>query len=78
MLCGNELIGFQNIRALEVSKVYDPQKDIAFYHDNGQGFFVSLVPDSFVVCFPADAHMPLVCTIYPQPIKKVIMKVKVQ
>lgn len=74
---GIEHICFQNTSALEVSQPYDPQKDVAFYRDNGEGFFVGLVPDSFVVCFPTDAHMALVCGDKPQPIKKAVLKVKI-
>lgn len=76
LLCGEEKIGFQNTGLLTVSQPYDAQKDIAFYQDNGQGFFVNLVPNTFVICFPADAHMPLVCAPQPQQIKKVVVKVK--
>lgn len=76
LLCGAEKIGFQNTDLLNVSQPYDTQKDIAFYQDNGQGFFVELVPNTFVICFPTDAHMPLVCVPQPQQIKKVVVKVK--
>lgn len=77
LLSGAEKIGFQNVNLLTVSQSYDAQKDIAFYEDDGQGLFVDLVSNTFVVCFPNDAHMPLICTEQPQPIKKVVMKVKI-
>ena len=77
LLCDTEKIGFQNTGLLTVSQAYDTQKDIAFYQDNGQGFFVNLVPDTFVVCFPTDAHMPLICAEQTQQIKKVVIKVKI-
>jgi YhcH/YjgK/YiaL family protein len=77
LLCGKEKIGFQSIDTLTVSQPYDPQKDIAFYQDNNGGFLTELEPDTFVVCFPNDAHMPLVCSAQPQLIKKVVVKVKI-
>jgi len=78
LLCGAEKIGFQNTGLLTVAQPYDAQKDIAFYSDKGEGFFPVLEPNSFVVCFPTDAHMPLVYTVHPQQIKKVVVKVKVE
>ena len=78
LLCGTEQIGFQNVNALTVKEKYDDQKDIAFYKENYEGFFIKLKPDSFVICFPDDAHMPLICTDGPQSIKKVVIKVKVE
>jgi YhcH/YjgK/YiaL family protein len=77
LLCGSEKIGFQSINGLKDSEPYDAQKDIVFYQNNGKGFFVELEPDTFVVCFPQDAHMPLVCAQQPQPIKKLVVKVKI-
>ena len=76
LLSGHEQIGLQNMHALQASTAYDPQKDIQFYNDNGQGFFVSLAPDSYVFCFPADVHRPLICVSQPETIKKVVMKVR--
>lgn len=78
LLCGTEQIGFQNVNALTVYKEYDAQKDIAFYNENNEGFFVKLRPDSFVICFPGDAHMPLVCADEPQSVKKLVVKVNVE
>lgn len=73
---GVERIGFQPAGALRISEPYNGEKDIVFYEDNGKGFFVGLEPDSFVVCFPTDAHMPLVSEGKPERIKKVVVKVK--
>lgn len=78
LLRGSEQIGFQKTKELAISKEYDFQKDITFYHENNQGFFVNLSSDSFVICFPTDAHMPLVCPEKPQAIRKVIVKVPVK
>ena len=77
LLAGQERIGFQNAGALAVAEPYDAGRDIAFYRDNGRGFFAPLEAGSFVVCFPHDAHMPLVCGDGPQQIRKVVMKVMV-
>lgn len=76
MLEGSEIIGFQNTSELAASEPYRAENDIAFFADNGKGFFPHLVPDSYVVCFPWDAHMPLIYPDNPQKIKKVVIKVK--
>lgn len=76
LISGKEQIGFQNTGLLTVEEPYDTDQDIAFYRDNGQGFFVPMAPESFVVCFPQDAHMPLVCADAPEPIKKAVIKIK--
>lgn len=78
MLTQSEIIGFQNKDNLTEEVPYSVKNDITFYHDNGKGFFPILVPDSFVICFPWDAHMPLLCTDQPKKIKKVVMKVQIE
>ncbi|WP_085832495.1 YhcH/YjgK/YiaL family protein [Clostridium merdae] len=75
LISGNEWIGFQNTDLLTIKEPYSTERDIAFYEDNGKGFFVPLVPESFVVCFPQDAHMPLACENTPEAIKKVVIKI---
>lgn len=76
MLDGEEIIGSQKTEFLKISEPFREGNDIAFYEDNGEGFFPILKPGSFVVCFPTDAHMPLICPNQPRKIKKVVMKVK--
>jgi len=76
MLVGEESIGFQKTDILAEIGPYRMENDITFYSENGKGFFPQLIPDSFVICFPSDAHMPLVCMENPQHIKKVVMKVR--
>lgn len=77
LIKGEESIGFQKTDSLEIAQHYSEVNDIAFYQDNGKGFFVNLRPGSFVVCFPTDAHMPLVGTSHSLiTIKKAVVKVK--
>lgn len=75
---GTERIGFQKIDALTVSEIYSEEMDIVFYGENGKGLFPELVPDSFAIFFPTDAHMPLVCAAEPAHVKKVVVKVEVE
>ena len=78
MLSQSEIIGYQNTGSLAEEVPYSAENDIAFYHDKKKGFYPVLVPDSFVIYFPWDAHMPLICTDIPKKIKKVVMKVQVE
>lgn len=77
LLSGSERIGIQSNESLTVEEPYDSGRDIAFYRDNGQGFFVPMAPGNFVVCFPQDAHMPLVCADAPEQIKKAVIKIRI-
>jgi YhcH/YjgK/YiaL family protein len=77
LVSGQERIGFQSTDSLTILKPYDAGRDIAFYRDNDRGFFPLLNPGSFVVCFPHEAHMPLVCENGPRRIKKIVMKIEV-
>lgn len=78
LIDGQETIGFQKTEAMVISEAYNAEKDLVFFRENGEGFFPRLVPGSFVICFPTDAHKPLICEGEPQSIKKVIVKVEVQ
>lgn len=77
LISGKEWIGFQNTDFLTIKEPYCTERDIAFFHDKGKGFFVPMVPESFVVCFPQDAHMPLVCESSPESIKKAVIKIQI-
>lgn len=76
LVAGREQIGFQNAGVLSVAEPYDAGRDIAFYKDNGKGVFIPLTPGTFAVCFPHDAHMPLVCMENPGQVRKVVVKIK--
>lgn len=75
LIDGKESIGFQKTGLLSESAMYNAENDINFYEDDGKGFFVHLLPGHFVVCFPDDAHMPLVGS--GAYVKKAIFKIKI-
>lgn len=75
LISGVESIGFQKTNAMIASVPYDAEKDIGFYQDNGEGFFVPLLPGHFVICFPDDAHMPLIGE--NRLLKKAVFKIRV-
>jgi len=54
---------------------YDEAKD--FLHLSGSGDPVTLPSGSFMLLWPADAHMPCLAVDQPAPIKKVVVKIAV-
>ena len=74
LLEGEELIGFQETSGLQPAGAWKVENDIGFYLDNGLGFFVPMKPGNFVLCFPEDAHMPLVSERKPGELRKLVIK----
>lgn len=57
---GSETIGFKSRGACDGTGVeYDAERDIAFFADAPETF-VNYAGDNFVICFPTDAHAPLI------------------
>jgi YhcH/YjgK/YiaL family protein len=75
LLAGREKIGYAPLDSMKVTETYNAAKDILFL--TGEGEYVSLRPGTFAVFFPHDAHQPCMATGTPQPVKKVVVKVKI-
>lgn len=75
MASGQERMGFANIRTMQLGE-YMPEKD--FQPMTGNGNHVDVFAGAFVIFFPEDGHMPGLCVNAPEPIKKVVLKVKIQ
>ena len=74
VVSGNEVIGWQPLGICEsIKQEYDSEKDIAFFLDRPQSWF-EVLPRSFTVFFPEDAHAPLAAT---GPVHKIVLKVAV-
>lgn len=74
LISGSETMGWKDrARCNTGYGAYDDVKDIAFYDDEPDVFFV-LEPMNVAVFFPHDAHAPM---IGDSVIKKVVVKVKV-
>jgi len=73
---GIEQIGFSNISNMKITTDYNPEKDVAFL--SGDGDVVTLTKGSYGIFFPDDAHKPkLAPENKPGPVKKVVVKIKV-
>ncbi len=60
---------------MKVNKAYDENKDIQFL--NGDGKFVTLEKNSFVIMYPSDVHMPGISVKGSKEVIKVVVKVKI-
>ncbi len=70
---GMERMGFANLGSMQLGD-YVPEKD--FVPLSGTGNYVDLFAGAFVIFFPQDGHMPGLCVGQPEPVKKVVLKVK--
>ena len=74
VLTGEERIGVTPLRTLQADP-YDDDRDILFA--DGDGPFVALTPGRFVVLFPQDAHMPGVVVDAAAPVRKLVIKLRI-
>ena len=70
---GAEHMGYAPAERLQAG-VYDAEKD--FLKLDGDGEFLKVRAGSFVILAPQDAHMPGTAITAPQPVKKVVVKVR--
>ena len=72
---GSEDFGFVNIEYLDAESDYDVDKDIQWF--DGDGDFLQLHEDEFVIVFPHEAHMPKLSIETPEDVLKVVVKVAI-
>jgi YhcH/YjgK/YiaL family protein len=70
---GRERIGYAPVGRL-APEPYDDVKDMMWL--TGAGEFLTLGPGEFMLLWPGDAHMPGIAVDEPQPIKKVVVKIR--
>lgn len=73
MASGSERMGFANLRTMQLGE-FEPEKD--FQPMTGSGNFVEVFVGSFVIFFPQDAHMPGLLVNIPEPVRKIVLKVR--
>ena len=72
---GAEQMGYAYLGSLKVTKEYDPAGDYLLL--DGDGVMLKCTQGTFAVFGPEDAHMPCIAVDAPQPIIKVVVKVRV-
>lgn len=75
---GREWIGCREIPGLMLETPYDPAKDIEFYHRAEPMTKVVMEAGTFAIIWPHEAHMPSRMFDKPQPVKKIVVKVRVE
>jgi len=75
VVSGCEVIGYTNIKNLQLSEKYSLDKDIMFY--TGEGDYLTLTKGCFVILFPEDGHKPGICLDKSNLVRKVVVKIPV-
>ncbi len=70
---GVERIGYAILEQLQAGE-YDEAKD--FWALSGEGDFFVVRAGTFVILAPQDGHMPGIAVSSPQPVKKIVVKVR--
>lgn len=73
---GTERFGYAPIERLAAAAPYDESKD--FLKLTGEGHILVFPAGTFMLLYPHDAHMPGLFLDRPQPVRKVVVKVKLQ
>ena len=76
ILEGEEIAGVAPISSLTLIEEYSVEKDMEFYSNNEISTNVYLIPKTYAIFFPGEAHKPCVQCDKPVKCKKVIIKVK--
>ncbi len=76
IIMGKEKMGYSNSIKMIVTEEYNPEKDIMFLKGNGN--FLIAEEGYFALFFPSDVHMPGIAVHLSIPVKKIVMKVKVE
>lgn len=76
VLEGSELIRVWPAAQLQIREAYDAARDVMFYmHPPGAPIVIDLMPGTFAVFQPQDAHMPALMKGAPAKLKKLVFKV---
>ena len=73
MVSGTEQMGYASLSRMQLGE-YIPEKD--FQQMTGVGNMLEVFAGSFVIFFPEDGHMPGLTRDTPQPVRKVVLKIK--
>ena len=72
---GEERFGYAPIEQAAITRPYDSNSDYALYDATGD-FFI-LREGYFILAAPQDVHMPCLAVEASQPVKKIVIKVKI-
>jgi len=72
---GREMMGFTQVKGLDVQTPYDDSKDIMFFGTPADYTELKMQAGEFVVLYPGEAHMPQCQWEGPAQVSKVVFKV---
>ena len=72
---GEELMGYSPLSDQSVLEPYKEENDIIFY--KGEKVFIKVTEGMFAIFFPEDVHMPGIQVEKKSPVRKLVIKVKV-
>lgn len=77
LLSGEEIMQVTDINRLQISAIYDKEKDFVLYFPSDDYSGVVLRPGSVLILYPKDAHRTISFHDSPCVVKKVVGKVKI-
>jgi YhcH/YjgK/YiaL family protein len=80
VVSGEECMGYANVNDIEVAESYNEKDDYLLGRppEGTRPDFVRVRPGMFAIFRPQDAHIPCAAVDKPSPVKKVVVKVKVE
>jgi biofilm protein TabA len=74
VIAGTDTIGWRSFDDCgTISRTYDPVDDVELFQDRPVSW-TTIMPGSLAVCFPEDAHAPMVS---PDVVHKIVLKVRI-
>ncbi|NCE64198.1 DUF386 domain-containing protein [Pseudoflavonifractor sp. 524-17] len=74
VLNGQECVGYALEGTVPVTVPFDPEKDIGFW--NGDWDTITVRAGNFYIVWPQDLHAPRVASGTPEPVTRLVVKVK--
>ncbi len=76
IVSGIEKMGFTESKKTIVLAEYDEDRDVTIY--KGEGQFINVEENHFVIFFTNEIHMPSLAVNIPKQVKKVVIKVAIE
>ena len=75
MLSGKEKIETASTDDLEISEIYDTERDVMFFKDTDNKTVLNMEKGYFALFYPTDAHKPQIAFSIPEKVKKIVVKI---
>jgi len=75
VISGEEQMGYVPLNGQQILEPYKEENDIIFF--TGEKSFIKVSSGMFAIFFPEDVHMPGIMTKQSLPVKKLVIKVRI-